>query len=103
MFTIFGYGGQHAYNLLDRRHTRQVAYDQEKVSLGNQEMELGLWRRFVDWLAAPENTWSPLKKLSDQEYEEILQEQIIGIEADLAMIDEEIEKVRRGENRKEKR
>ena len=101
MFAIFGWSGQSVYNVLDARHTRQVFHEREKASLGVRDEDLSLWRRFVEWLAAPENTWSPLKKLTDQDYEDMLQEKLIGVEADLAIIDEEIERVRREGSGKE--
>lgn len=55
------------------------------------------WRKMIEWLADPKRKWSPIRKLSDREYEEMLQEKLIAVEADLAMVDEEIERVRREE------
>ena len=93
MFSLFGYGGQRAYDFLDQRHTRQVAYEQEQREAKDEK--LGLWGRSLEWLADPKRKWSPLTKLSDKEYEDMLQEKLIGVEADLAMIDEEIAKIQR--------
>ena len=95
MFSLFGYGGQHAYNFLDQRHTRQIAHKEEQSTLEAQKQQLGLWGRCLEWLADPERKWSPLTKLSDKEYQDMLQEKLIGVEADLAMIDEEIAKIQR--------
>ena len=38
--------------------------------------------------------WSPMKKLSDEEYGNLLKERLLRIEADIALVDEELEKVR---------
>ena len=97
MFTIFGFSGQHFYSFLDERHTHQIALAEERARMGraDKEVKYGGWRGFVEWLADPGRKWSPVKKLSDREYEDMLQERLIGIEADLAMIDEEIERVQR--------
>lgn len=37
-----------------------------------------------------DTSWWPLKSLSDEDYEKDLQEQLIGVEADLIMVDERI-------------
>lgn len=34
--------------------------------------------------------WSPLKKLTDQEYIDMMEEKILRVEADIALIDERI-------------
>ena len=96
MFTMFGFSGQHVYDYLDGRHTHQktVADERARSHDAGQELRYGGWRRVVEWLTDPERKWSPIKKLSDREYEEMLQEKLVGVEADLAMVDEEIEKVK---------
>ena len=38
--------------------------------------------------------WSPMKKLSDEEYGNMLKERLLRVEADIALLDEELEKVR---------
>ena len=38
--------------------------------------------------------WSPMKKLSDEEYGNLLKERLLRIEADIALVDEELEKLR---------
>ena len=38
--------------------------------------------------------WSPLKKLTDQEYTEYLEEKLLRVEADIALIDDRIDELR---------
>lgn len=84
MFTTFGYIGQHLYNQLDERHTQKVQ------QLGADGMETGsLWKRVAN------SKWSPMKVLSDEEYEEILQEKLLRVQAEIAVLDDDIEKLKR--------
>ena len=39
--------------------------------------------------------WSPVKILSDEEYENMLQEKLLRVEAEIAVLDEHIENLRR--------
>ena len=95
MFSIFGLSGQQTYNFLDGRHTTSVAAEEERLRREKEGKEVRHkgYRGFVEYLAAMK--WSPIKKLSDAEYEAMLQEKLVGVEADLALIDEEIGRVRR--------
>ena len=45
----------------------------------------------TSWL---DSKWSPLKRLSDKEYEARLEEQILRIDADIAIIDENIQSLK---------
>ncbi len=84
MFTLFGYVGQTVYNKLDARYSEQVAAEiQEK----NEEKK-GFWNKVADM------KWSPMKTLSDKEYGNMLKERLLRIEADIALVDEELEKLR---------
>lgn len=44
--------------------------------------------------------WSPMSVLSDEEYEEMLRERLLGIEAQIVIVEERIEGVRREEEKK---
>lgn len=46
------------------------------------------------WL---ESKWSPLKKLSDSEYIDMMGEKMLRVEADIALIDERIDNLREQE------
>ena len=38
--------------------------------------------------------WSPMKVLSDEEYERMLQEKLLRVEAEIAVLDEKIERAK---------
>ena len=85
MFSLFGYLGQSLYNTLDARHTHEI-------SLGNDGA--GEKKNWVERVA--EMKWSPMKVLSDEEYEKMLGERLVRVEAEIAMLDERIEEVEMG-------
>lgn len=75
MFSLFGAGGQKAVNSYYRRRA-----EREK-----EEKEGG------GFLASK---WSPVTKLSDEEYEGILREKLLEVEVQLALLDEQIDQVK---------
>ncbi len=85
MFSLFGYLGQTLYNTLDARHTREIA-------LGSGGA--GEKKNWVERMA--EMKWSPMKVLSNEEYERMLAERLVRVEAEIAMLDERIEEVETG-------
>ena len=84
MFTLFGYVGQTVYNKLDAKYSEQATVEMHD----EREDKKGLWHKVA------EMRWSPMKKLSDEEYGNLLKERLLRIEADIALVDEELEKVR---------
>ena len=84
MFTLFGYVGQTVYNKLDARYSEQAVVEMQK----GKEEKKGLWNKVADM------KWSPMKKLSDEEYGNMLKERLLRVEADIALVDEELEKVK---------
>jgi hypothetical protein len=48
-------------------------------------------QRGRSWFSSP---WSPLQKLSDEEYVSMMQEKILRVDADIALIDDRIAKLR---------
>ena len=38
--------------------------------------------------------WSPMKKLTDEEYENMLQERLVRIEAEIALLDDDLNKLK---------
>ncbi|PWW79608.1 hypothetical protein C7212DRAFT_350451 [Tuber magnatum] len=81
---LVGLGGQYAYNVADARHTQGVI---EK--LGNPEPRESMLDR------AMRSGWSPVKRLTRGEYADILKEKLLAVEADIAIANEEIEKLER--------
>lgn len=77
MFTLFGAGGQKIYNMVDDRHSEEV-----------ETPEIQKSRSWMD------SKWSPVKVLTDEEYERILQEKLLQVNAEIAIIDENIQDLR---------
>lgn len=80
MFALFGGLGQHSYNVLDASHTVEA----DRVALGGATLRTSLWRRVV------EMKLSPMKVLTDKEYESILKEKLLRVDAELALVNEDI-------------
>lgn len=79
MFSLFGAGGQAFHNRVDAKVPVPVDVAESKK---------------VSWL---DSKWSPVKVLSDQEYEEMLREKLLKINAQIALVDESIEAVKQEE------
>lgn len=84
MFTLFGYVGQTIYIKLDARYSEQAAIEIQKEKVEKK----GFWNKVAD------RKWSPMKRLSDEEYGNLLKERLLRVEADIALVDEELEKLR---------
>ena len=93
MFTLFGYIGQTVYNTLDARHSEKVASDAQAMAEGTGKDGKRFWDRLM------EMKWSPLTVLSDEDYGNILKEKLLRVEAEIALLDEEVERLR-GEERR---
>jgi hypothetical protein len=83
MFSLFGWGGQKVYDVLDRRNTVQVV-QQKEVNAGTREPGKNLLQRVA------EKKWSPFSILTDDEYEMMMGEKLLVLEADIALIDDKI-------------
>lgn len=83
MFSLFGLIGQVVAN-------RVVAQRLEATSFGlaDPSRSESFWRRVA------ESKWAPFKVLSDGEYEVMLGERLLRVNAELAIIDEKIEMLR---------
>jgi hypothetical protein len=77
MGTLLGFTGQSIYNVMDARHTKSVISGTAKES----------W-----WHRAMNSSWSPVKRLSDEDYAKMLEEKLLRVEVDIAIIDDEIAK-----------
>jgi hypothetical protein len=77
MFAILGAGGQALYNRADDQ-VSEFAQSTSKNSMDS-------------WL---NSKWSPMRPLSSSEYEVMLQERLLRVNADIALIDENIEALR---------
>ncbi len=89
MFTLCGWGGQRIYNYLDARNTKQLW---ERAQLDPEEQNkprAPIMQRFL------QSKWSPVTPLSDEQYENILREKILQVEAEIALVDDRIEEFRK--------
>ncbi|KAF2627460.1 hypothetical protein BU25DRAFT_393439 [Macroventuria anomochaeta] len=83
MFSIFGYAGQNGYNFLDKKNTEEIEEDARMAARGEKK------KNFMERIA--EMKWSPMEVLTDERYEEMLQEKLLKLEAEIAIIDDKIE------------
>ncbi|KAL9108416.1 MAG: hypothetical protein Q9187_008295 [Circinaria calcarea] len=87
LFSILGLLGQSAYNRFDARHTLSLA--------SPEQQQKTMWHRIA------EMKWSPMKVLSDEEYENMLRERLLRVDAEIAIVDEDLGMLREQEkNRK---
>ncbi|GAB1320368.1 hypothetical protein MFIFM68171_10578 [Madurella fahalii] len=75
MFSLFGAGGQAIAN-----------WRAAKAAKAPPTPSKGFWAR-----------WSPFTRLSDPDYEKILEERLLRVEVDIAMIDDHIKELREAE------
>jgi hypothetical protein len=78
VFSLFGYVGQVSYNAIDKWQLEQANTPSKP---------------FLTRIA--ESKWVPLKSLTDDEYQGILSEKLLTIEAEIALIDEKIEELQK--------
>lgn len=77
MFTLFGATGQVLYNMADARNNEVTNVTTD----GKQD----------SWL---NSKWSPVKVLSSEEYEKILREKLLLVNAQISLVEESIEALR---------
>ena len=97
MFTLFGHLGQKTYNILDARHSEQVAADIHAAVEGKQKTAKRFWERVADM------KWSPMTAVSDEDYGDLLKEKLVRVEAEIALLDEEVERLKGEEQRMKER
>ncbi|KAF2258278.1 hypothetical protein CC78DRAFT_572610 [Lojkania enalia] len=90
MFTLFGYGGQHLYNFIDRQNTEPVLRGAEPKTVEEKKKENENWMQRL-----AKSKWSPMSNLSDGEYLEKLNEKMLKLDAEIALVDERIEEFRK--------
>ena len=74
MFSLFGFLGQTATNY----------YDKTDMPVSD-EPQMNFWQRFASL------KWMPVTVLKDGEYEDMLRERQLKLEAEIALVDERIE------------
>lgn len=91
MFAILGYVGQRGYTWADERHSERVAIAAEWDPSQPRPKKVGMWERVAQM------KWSPMKTLSDDEYANILREKMLAMDAQIALVDEEVERLKEEE------
>ncbi|KAI8932093.1 hypothetical protein NX059_010978 [Plenodomus lindquistii] len=89
MFTLFGWAGQHGYNYLDAKNSNDIKQHAELKAKGEDKPKESLIHRFA------KSKWSPMSVLDDDEYEKMMQEKVLYVEAEIAMIDDRIAEFRK--------
>lgn len=87
------------YNFLDRRHTAHLVA--ATGSNDDSRIKGSLWWKLVNSVA--DMKYSPLSKMGNEDFENMLQEKLVEIEADVALLDERIERLRREDASKTRR
>jgi hypothetical protein len=82
MIGLLGFAGQGGYNM--------VSAAQKSDSIPR--------RSIIQQLA--ESKWVPLKALSDQQYEELLQQKLLKVDAEISIIDENISTLKAAKDNK---
>ncbi|KAJ4320095.1 hypothetical protein N0V94_003565 [Neodidymelliopsis sp. IMI 364377] len=83
MFTLFGFAGQKGYDFLDKKNSDEIEERAEMAARGEKK------KNFMEIIA--ESKWSPMEALTDERYEGMLQERLLVVEAEIAIIDDKIE------------
>ena len=82
-------GRQHGYNYLDARNSGELERQAELRAKGQDKPKESLMHRFA------KSKWSPMSVLTDEDYEKMMQEKILRVEADIAIIDDKIKALRK--------
>ncbi|CAE7020945.1 hypothetical protein PTNB85_09854 [Pyrenophora teres f. teres] len=85
MFSLFGWAGQHGYDYLDARNSRNLRQQAEANANGEDKRKGTIMYKLAQY------RWSPMRALNDDEYEKMMQEKLLNIEAQIAVIDDKIE------------
>lgn len=86
MFGLFGFAGQKGYDFLDKKNSEEIEEEAAMTARGEKKK---------NWLErVSEMKWSPMEALTDERYEDMLQEKLLKLEAEIAIIDDKIEAFR---------
>ena len=84
VFSLLGYVGQHGYNMIDSAR-RQKALDVHDAP--------PFWERIA------KSKWSFMKTLSDDQYANVLEDRMLEIDSELALIDEDIQSLKKAQKK----
>lgn len=102
VFSLFGWAGQSLFNELDARNTRKIqssipslkttSASASAAQPTNPHPAAKSTPSFLQKVAGKK--YSPMKILSDAEYETMLRERLLHVDAEIALLDEKIEMVK---------
>ncbi|KAM5487458.1 hypothetical protein MaudMau93_004543 [Microsporum audouinii] len=84
--SILGFVGQYSYNKLEERQTR----------LESEPASSKTWAERI-----ADSRWVPIKNLSDEQYKNMLQEKLLGVDVEIALIDDKLKALRASDGGKE--
>jgi len=94
MGSLTGYLGQKAYHFLDARQSSSLPqsyrpssrsqHSSSTMSTSETPQPLPMWQR------ALQSKYSPVKHLTHQEYKKVLQDKLLRVEAEIAVLDDDI-------------
>ncbi|KAL8697650.1 MAG: hypothetical protein Q9201_007022 [Fulgogasparrea decipioides] len=99
VFSLLGFAGQHIYNTLDARQSSHTSLHQPRSNTNPSSSDVSPTAPHASnanqpfWKRALDSKWSPMKILSDEEYEKMLKQKLLRVEAEIAILDEDIAKV----------
>ncbi|KAL8643620.1 MAG: hypothetical protein Q9210_007614 [Variospora velana] len=96
MFSLFGFTGQRVYNAFDAPPSSNpslpipttITPSAASRPSTNDTANQPLWKRILN------SKYSPMKVLSDEQYGDLLREKLVRVDAEIAIVDEEIGKVK---------
>jgi hypothetical protein len=90
MGSLIGFLGQKGFNALDARHTESLISSSSDLESENKTRD-PFWRR------AMQSKYSPVKHLSDEEYKKVLEDKLLRVDAEIAVLDDDIAALRKAD------
>lgn len=87
-FSLLGGVGQLSYDAIDDWRTERQRRQQQQQATAPD-------KPWIERVA--ESKWVPFKILSDEQYKDMLNEKLLGVEVEIALIDDRIQELRKAE------
>lgn len=87
--SLVGFLGQKGYSIMDRRHTESLI---APAAAARDEDQGPFWKR------AMQSKWSPVKHLSHEEYKKVLEDKLLRVDAEIAVINDDIAALKKQDN-----
>lgn len=80
---FYGLVGQYLFNIFDESHTSNLHAEAERTGPPPNILQ-----------RITRSKWSPMQELTNEKYEEILKERMLRLDAEIAIIEEDVKKLR---------